>query len=106
MAFELRHVYLPYCIERVADGRYIVLNRWYKPVGINTREWVDYTDPYLVKLRALSPATLAKLCAPGSVLRDDKVWLYNDGCVPTDSAAHWAAYAARLATLAKLTLKE
>lgn len=101
---EFRHIYLPYCLERQADGRWAVLNRMYKPVGMNTKEHVTYGDPYVVKLKGLGPSTLAKLCAPGSHMSETKIWLYNDGCVPTDSAVNWDAYQERLRLLAKLTI--
>ena len=38
----VRSSHMPYCIQRLEDGRYIVLNRHYKPLGETTREWVTY----------------------------------------------------------------
>ena len=38
------HIELPYCLQRLDDGRYILLNRDYKPIGIETKEWVRYED--------------------------------------------------------------
>lgn len=102
---EFRHVFLPYCIEQQADGRWAVLNRRYKPVGMTTREFVTYADPHLVKLKGLGPSTKAKLCAPGSHCSDKKIWLYNDGCIPTDAPEHWDAYQQRLQLLARLTIE-
>lgn len=34
----------------------------------------------------------------------ERIYLYDDGSVPTDSAANWKAYTARLEVLAKLTV--
>lgn len=101
---EVRHIYLPYCIDLMPDGRYVVLNRNYKPVGMNTNAWVDYADPHLVAIKGLGPATREKLSAPGSRLTAERVYLYNDGCTPTDSAEAWSAYSERLRLLAKLTV--
>jgi hypothetical protein len=102
MPYELRYIYLPYCIQRQKDGSYIVLNRDYKPLGIKPTELVDYESyPIKVKLRGLGAATAAKISWKGS--RElSAIYLYNDGCVPTSSNANMTAYLARLARFAKL----
>jgi hypothetical protein len=40
---DFRAVFLPYCLEKRNGGRYVVLNREYKPVGIavESGEWVN-----------------------------------------------------------------
>lgn len=98
---EFRQVFLPYCLQRQEDGSYVVLNRRYKPVGITRTDWVDYAQyPVSVKLkRALSAAQIAALDCEGRT-NLDRIYLYNDGCVPTDGAAHWGAYSDRLRRLA------
>jgi hypothetical protein len=98
-----RELYLPYCLDRQEDGRYAVLNRRYKPVGTTTdrRNWVDYGDPHLVKLSGLTPAACRALSFNGSE-DTSRIYLYNDGCVPTDSAEAWEAYCRRLQRLAQL----
>jgi hypothetical protein len=98
---ELRHLMLVYCLQRQADGSYIALNRRYKPLGFATTEWVDY-DAFPIRFkfkRALSAAQVAALSYKGDP-DPQCIYLYNDGCVPTDSAAHWTAYSARLERLA------
>jgi hypothetical protein len=97
---KFSRIYLPYCIEQVEGIGHVVLNRLYKPLGIHTREHIDYV-PYAVTLKDLGPALAAKLSWNGSPDLGH-IWLYNGGCVPTDSATHWHAYQARLALLAKL----
>lgn len=98
---EFRQVFLIYCLQRQEDGRFIALNRRYKPVGMNSTEWVKYEDfPVGFKFkRALSDHQVAALS-----FKDDTasecIYLYNDGCIPTDSPSAWAAYAERLGRLA------
>lgn len=98
---EFRQMFLIYCLQRQKDGRYIALNRRYKPVGITSTEWVkdkDFAVSFKFK-RALSARQIAALSFDGNTAAEC-VYLYNDGCVPTDSAAHWRDYAKRLERLA------
>ena len=83
-----RWVHLPYCLKRLEDGCYVVLNRHYKPLGFLTNDWVDYEAyPVVMKFKGLTPKVAAKLSYKGS---EDlaMIYLYNDGCVPTNSAQH------------------
>lgn len=99
---DFTSVFLPYCIEKQPDGRYLVLNREYKPVGFKTREHIEYEKyPIYVELKGLGSATAAKLSCNGDS-STDKIYLYNDGCVPTKSAEHMENYLKRLEILAKL----
>lgn len=87
---------------RQEDGSYVVANRRYKPVGITRTDWVKYEEyPVKVKFKGLTKAKARKIDHLG---REDLevIYLYNDGCVPTDGDANWAAYAARLKVLAAL----
>lgn len=98
---ELRQLILIYCLQRLADGSYIALNRRYKPVGLSTVEWVD-NEAFPVRFkfkRALSAAQVAALSYKGDA-NPERIYLYNDGCIPTESSAHWKAYADRLERLA------
>lgn len=101
---EVRAVHLPYCIQRQPDGRYVILNRDYKPLGFRTQERVEYGDyPVSVKLKGLTKRLAAQLSWEGSSDLD-KIHLYDDGCVPTDSAKKMQAYMQRLSILAKLKI--
>ena len=98
---EFRQVFLVYCLLRLADGSYIAVNRRYKPVGVTSVEWVDYEN-FAARFkfkRALSANQIAALSYKGDTSAD-RIYLYNDGCIPTDSTANWAAYSARLQRLA------
>ena len=92
-----RRIHLPYCLKRMAIGLYIILNREYKPLGMDTTERVNYEDYSHVSLR-ITPHIAAQLSARESDDIDD-VYLYNDGCIPTRSAANMRCYEERLALL-------
>lgn len=80
----------------------MVLNREYKPIGFKTRGHIKYEDyPVCVGLKGIGSATAAKLSYKGDS-NTDKIYLYNDGCVPTESAEHMENYLERLTILAKL----
>lgn len=100
---DVRSVHLPYCLKRQADGSYVFLNREYKPIGFKTAEYVpDYSAyPVCVRLPGLRAATAAKLSYNGSSDLET-IYLYDDGCVPTDSPRYMKAYADKLERLAKL----
>ncbi len=102
----LRQIHLPYVIRRLADRRYIVLNRLYKPLGIASTAWVVYeAHPSAVHLSGLTPAVAKKLSFRGS--EDvDEIYLYNDGCNPSNSREDWISYQARLQLLAELEIEE
>jgi hypothetical protein len=99
---DFRSVFLPYCLEKQPDGRYVVLNREYKPIGFKTREHIEYEEyPICVELKGIGEVTAAKV-SYNSDSNTDMIFLYNDGCVPTESAEHMKNYLNRLAILAKL----
>jgi hypothetical protein len=101
---ELRRTHLPYCIHRTEDGRYIVLNRDYKPLGVQSSDWVIYeTHPRVVAL-SITPTRAAKLDWQGRA-NIARIYLYNDSCIPTAGDAHMTAYLGRLAVLMKLKVK-
>lgn len=98
---DFRAVFFPYCLSREKDGRYVVLNREYKPVGFFTRTFVTYEEhPVLVKLK-ITKAIAKKLSGKGE---DDveKIFLYSDATNPVRSKANMSAYLAKLELLAKL----
>lgn len=98
----VRRVFMPYCLQRLKDGRYIVLNRLYKPLGVASRDWVDYeSHPSAMQISGLTATRIPKLSWKGES-DAECIYLYNDGCIPTDSAEHWDAYSKRLKLLAEL----
>lgn len=99
---DFRSVYLPYCLKKQEDGSYVVLNREYKPVGFNTREYIRYEEhPVSSKLKGIRPGTAKKLSYEGKE-DTDVIYLYNDGCVPVHSKENMDAYMKKLTILAKI----
>jgi hypothetical protein len=99
---DFRSVFMPYIIQKQTDGRYVVLNREYKPVGFYTRDFVTYAEhPVLVKFKGLTKLRASKISYEGDE-NTDRIVLYNDGCVPTHSKKNMQAYLARLEILAGL----
>lgn len=93
---------MPYCIQKQADGKYVVLNRDYKPIGFNMKEGCTYSEyPISYKLKGLTPEKAKKISRwsePGLA----SVYLYSDGTVPTDSKKNWDNYIKRLEVLMRL----
>ncbi|MEI8609954.1 hypothetical protein P4S70_13575 [Enterovibrio sp. Hal110] len=103
MGFKnVRAVYFPYCLEKQEDGSWLLLNRNYKPVGLNTGEFIDYDQyPVSMKIKGLGPATLRKLSHHDGEL-GNKVFLYNGSCVPTSSAEAMSKYLKKLEIILRL----
>lgn len=103
---DLRATLLPYCLQRLADGSYIALNRDYKPLGFIDCGWVRYED-YPARFRFArkpSPATIRALSWNGS---EDPaaIFFYNDGTVPFFGPPEATrGYLERLSRLARLTV--
>lgn len=98
---ELWKVMLPYCLERLEDGRYILLNRNYKPVGYFGNEaWVRYEDfpghCYRIKL----PKKTIEALSHNGDSSSDNIYLYDDACPPLSSKESFTAYSRRLELLA------
>lgn len=104
--YDFRSVHLPYCLHRLENGSYVVLNREYKPLGFRTYEHIDYESyPIAVKFKRLTASTIVKLSWKADP--DPRcIFLYYDGNIPTDNAKDMQAYLQRLAILAKLTFTE
>jgi hypothetical protein len=101
-----RAIFFPYCIQKIKDDRHVVLNRNYKPLGFITEDFVTYENyPIGVKFKGLTARKAALISYKGSTDLDT-IYLYNDGCIPTESAANMKAYLARLEVLAKLKFAE
>ncbi|MDO3387200.1 hypothetical protein QWI17_15260 [Gilvimarinus sp. SDUM040013] len=103
MPFDIRCVVLPYCLELQECGRYAVLNRNYKPLGFIVDDFVNYQQ-YPVLLTVRITPRLARTISHKASADTSKIYLYDDGCLPTASAKAWASYCARLNKLIGLNV--
>lgn len=92
--------YLPYCLERLADGSYVPLNRSYKPVGLVTGNRVDYELAPIRGRLLLTTEQLREIDHTGNPDGDGTAFLYDDGSFPSRSPENWDAYLDRLSVLA------
>lgn len=81
--------FLPYCLKQVEKGRYLVLNKEYKSVGMFTDEPDDY-EPYTVKIRMTNK--MAKTLSFDESPNIEQIYLYSDGCIPTTNPDHMEKY--------------
>lgn len=102
---KLMHTEFPYCLHREENGDCLLLNRSYKPLGQQDTSWVEYgTHPSRFKIDGRSLAAIEKISTlvhryeDGSI---EKLYFYNDSCIPAESTMHWNAYQKRLSTLGK-----
>ncbi len=101
---DIRAIYFPYCLEKQEDNSWVILNRNYKPIGINTAEFIDYREfPVSATPRSLTTTTLKKLSYDGTA--EDKIYLYNDDTNPLASQKNMESYLTKLAILTKIQLK-
>lgn len=100
---DFRAVYLPYCLQRLPDGRYIVLNREYKPLGLITHEIIQYETHPTAQHFKITKSLAKKLSWEG---KDDldSIYLYNDGTNPILGKPEQMAYFERLGLLLKLRI--
>lgn len=81
-----------------------VLNRNYKPLGFQGSEHIRYEDyPVLTELKKLTPALASKI-SHNNNSELDRIYLYDDGCIPTKSKKYMKDYLARIELLSSLKL--
>ena len=106
MGNEFRTIYFPYCLLKHFSGGYLVLNRFYKPLGFGTDEHLVYENyPIEAKFLKMTKKTAMKLSARGSEDLSE-IFLYHDGCVPTVSSLNMKLYLEKLALLARLEIED
>ncbi len=102
---SIQSVFMPYCLEQQADGRYAILNRAYKPVGFLTSGYIKYDDyPVLVTIEGLTEAKVTKISFDGNS-DCKKIYLYDDGCNPNQGKEHMKSYLQKLELLSKLIVE-
>lgn len=97
---ELRQTHFPYCLEQQDSGEWVVLNRRYKPLGFAVGGYVHY-DEYPIGMTLKLTVDVKRKLSHDSSFNEKKIYLYDDGCIPTRSAAHMRAYLEKLTILMK-----
>ena len=100
---ELRKLLFPYGMAKNADGTWTFFNRRYKPVGIVGNDWAAWDVPeHKVRFkRQPRVSTLEKLDVHGKG-DGERIYFYNDECVPTRSAPAMKSYLDKLQLLLAL----
>ena len=91
---ELFRMYFPYGMEQQPDGSWVLFNRHYKPVGFNTTDHIDYGAYPVGFGKRFAPSMKAKLSWTGEDT-GDRVFFYNDGCLPDGLRGEMKAYLGR-----------
>jgi len=103
----VRCTHFPYCIERQENGSYVILNRFYKPLGFSTKhgDYLTFSDyPIEVFFRDLTPKIASKISWENK--QDlNQIFLYSDGCIPTRTSDNMKNYLNRLSHLMRLSQK-
>jgi hypothetical protein len=98
-----RRVYktnLPYCVQQLPKGRIILLNRLYKPLGLDTAEQIEYESHPSVMQLDITEKQARAISWEGVPFNDEgQIFLYKTGNRPENSEAEMAAYLKRLQVL-------
>lgn len=105
--YSYRAIFFPYAIVALKDGTFLPVNRNYKPLGISSRDMVDYeSHPTRVKIKGLTASRAERLGLKVSADADRNgamhYHLYNDATNPENSEANWKRYQIVLSKLMKL----
>lgn len=89
-------ILMPYCLMPLGNGRIIVLNRKYEPLGLSAgKYWKDY-DQATLDCLSLEGADLEM--PRGGCTPEEFGWFYNDATSPYRSAKHLMNYKIRFNT--------
>lgn len=103
---EFRAIYLPYCIKKIENDNYVVLNRNYKPLGFQTNENLNYNDyPITTKFKGLTEKKAIELSWNNSP-DTDNIFLYNDATNPRINKKNMQDYLKKVEMLSKLKMKK
>lgn len=90
------HTQLPYCLQKTTDGKWLALNRRYKPIGTTNLDWVDYnTHPNRLKIdeKVIGEITQLAPCAhPDMPDEPGIIYLFAGDPTPFTSDLDWARY--------------
>ena len=100
-AREVRWLIFPYGMERNQDGTWSFFNRRYSLLGASPNEHLEFGNLQKGIPFRMTCAKRDLLHWNGKGRLEDRIWFYNDGCLPEASAANLAAYLDRLRILFK-----
>lgn len=99
--YYAQRVFFPYCLKRLEDGRYAVLNQRHQPLGKHDPLETEY-DLSTVAIRLeITPEDAQKLSWQSSN-ELQTIYLYPEGGRLAEGGEHWATYAERLRVLSRL----
>lgn len=100
---DMRFTHFPYCLRKLDDGRYILVNRRYKPLGVVSRERVVYEDhPTAMRIEGLTDELALDIDVNGGA-KPDHIYLYNGASTAPRTEQATSEYLQRLSKL--MTLK-
>jgi hypothetical protein len=102
----MRTRFLPYCLKKLKSGNFILLNRWYKPLGNNSSEWIDYEQSESIFKLQREPKKFESNFI--TVFKDEfetTYYLYDDSCIPYNDAKSTNDYFKRLEKVMSYTIK-
>jgi len=103
---NFRSICLPYCLKKVNDSEYVVLNREYKPIGFKTIEHIEYERfPINLRIKGIDENLVSRL-SHNNDSNVDNIFLYDDKSVPTLNDNNMQRYLNRLEILAKLEVED
>ncbi len=80
---DFRAVCMPYCIKKLENGKYHVLNREYKPLSFCTanNDYLKKELPIELELE-ITEQVISNLKLKGAQFQDNMIFLYGDGTNP------------------------
>lgn len=97
---QLFKILMPYCLMRHGNGQFVVLNRKYEPLGLNSgKYWKEYDQN---TLECLSLDAVDVELPKGGCTENEHAWFYNDATSPYRSSKHLMNYKIRFNTAFRL----
>lgn len=97
---KLFKILMPYCLMRHGNGQFVVLNRKYEPLGLNSgKYWKEYDQN---TLECLSLDAVDVELPKGGCTENEHAWFYNDATSPYRSSKHLMNYKIRFNTAFRL----
>ena len=92
LQFNLSKVCTPYCLDKIGSDKYIILNRFYKPLGWPSQDWVDYQSiECAASWVTANECNLSVLPARENI---PALFFYDDSCTPRSNFENRMKYRA------------